>query len=131
MRKSSLAMLCLLTGCTATVKLDSTFLDRVDQMPEAVAKQVVARYMGNAWVELPHVYNAPACGAKQIPLPITQMDYAQFDAGSSHRLVFGNSKGRPFTCDEGGRIIATRATSKEQVQELVSALMSLGARFKQ
>ena len=120
-----------MAACSTTVKLDLTHSDRAAQMPPVVAKRVLAYYLGNAWVEQPYVFSAPICGSQLVRLPISEMDYAQFDAGTSNRLAFGNSKGRPFSCNEGGRIIATRVATREQGQEVIAALMALGARFKQ
>jgi hypothetical protein len=116
------------TAC-ATITPEGQYVQQAEQMPAAVAKQIVASYLGNAWVEKPYVYNAPLCGSHVIPLPIAQMDTALYGFNTDYEFRFGNSKGTIFSCNEGGIIIATSVTNKQQAQELLSALKALGARF--
>jgi hypothetical protein len=109
-------------------------------MPEEIAKQVLGKYFGPAWVANPtgtHFGTIPAlkCGRDTpYPMSIRSLTYLQVaQAGGGKVLTVYRQFSPSLTCGEQVRYTIRRDVpySQEEINDMVDAFVSLGAQIKE
>ncbi len=120
-----LAVLVLAAGlCSCEdVTVSDMDLQQAMLLPPTAAKMIVARYLGNAWVEAPFVYNPPICGGHVVPMSIRMMDRVDWNSDEGEYSV-GHVE--LLDCDTG-MVSVSMSMTDAQASELTAALIALGA----
>lgn len=101
---------------------------RASLMPEPVARQIVAKYMGEAWLNAPHVFDNPTfCGRRRMDVTIARIDYAAWSPGEGFHIAAHGRQRFRWDCGIGGVYDVPTVKTEPEANELADALVSLGA----
>lgn len=112
----------LLAACGTPAAVDSR---RVALMPEAVAWRSIEKYLGADWVAWPHLENSCRRDEK-MPVSLAAIRLVRFSPVFGNVVVANSTAATAeMTCDDG--YVTLEGLSREQADELATALASLGA----
>lgn len=129
------AIAVLMNGC-APVQVQNARESKL--MPDKVAKEVLSKYFGNAWVENPIGKGlGMRCSHDDYPMPYKSIKGLLFiHVGDASTLIIRTFNGMAlgFTCGDEVQTKAVKnypAFSDEEVNDIADALVSLGAQIKE
>lgn len=139
-----LIRLIILAFCSALVScgygestLSKAPLQQTALMPPALARMVIAKYLGTEWVEAPFVYpvGLQCLFFDKVPIHITDLDQITYDDLSGHLTLGKSGSGLSnryyntvFDCTNTGQFTID-GLGPQRAHELVAALIALGARL--
>ncbi len=129
-------LLTMIIGGCSSVGVQTTREAKL--MPAKVAKQVLAKYFGDMWVENPtgtHLegpLNNMICGKGQYPMPFNTIT-SLLVSKSGHKIHIAKRLAPYPKCGEQIWVVVERVDgfTQEDLDDIADALVSLGAQIKE